>query len=334
MKKEILLVVALTALMMLGGCTSDVKRASTGFSPVALGTIGNRIQFNIFRDSTSGTTYYYRPGSSPSVPMIVTLQGSGCNSAYSRDEQGNVFGGLHTDAASHLGTRVSILTVEKPHVNMFFQNTGGSAQGCSEEFKRDYTRAQWSLILKTIVRGIIASYSLSPRHIIIAGHSEGGEMAAILASEMPEVTHVLMAGGGGPIQLSEFIHFAKLQANGDHIRETKAVMEALAGWQSMARHPMAISPLYMGHPARYWTTFKTSSPIENLRKSQAKVYIIQGTTDSASPVESADQLAAELTVEGREYVYDRVTGGDHGLTVNGEQRFNEIWAKAFDWAIR
>jgi predicted esterase len=325
-------------LLLLCSCATEPKKEIAPFKRTPARQVGKRIIFDMYQIPESGITYYFRAGEKPDSPLLLTIQGSGCDSIYSQDAQGNFYGGMNVEAADSLGTRAAILAVEKPDTHPFFVSKNrGSAEGCSEDFKKDFIKDRWLNFLTIAMQDAILVNQLHPSRIIVAGHSEGGEVAAFLAGETPEITHVLMGGGGGAIQLYEFIIGATTVPNGermDRTKESKTVHQVLDGWAAMAKYPNVIEPLYMGHTPRYWTTFKKSSPAEALKKSSAKIYIIQGTDDPSSPVTSADMLAAELTVTGREFIYDRVPKANHALVINGKNNYHEIWAKAFEWSLK
>ncbi len=57
----------------------------------------------------------------------------------------------------------------------------------------------------------------------------------------------------------------------------------------------------------------TTSVIDELRKSKAKIFVAQGGKDQAVPPTGHDVLVAELRRTGREFTELRIADADHGF---------------------
>lgn len=133
------------------------------------------------------------------------------------------------------------------------------------------------------------------------------------------MTHVATLAGGGPTQLFDLIELARAGALcGNGGRDPDAcVRDLLAQWDDVLKSPDSTEAFFLGHPHRRWTSFLATSPIEELRKTRARIFIGQGTEDKAVYPPGADVLYASLRSLGREVEYSRVKG-DHGFMTPGE----------------
>src|SRR5260370_824354 len=82
---------------------------------------------------------------------------------------------------------------------------------------------------------------------------------------------------------------------------------------AVATDPENHTKVFMGHPYRRWTSFLRSSPLEELSKTKAQIYIAQGSEDRAVTPASAEVLRAGLLNIGKQLTFDFVVGGDHNF---------------------
>ena len=90
----------------------------------------------------------------------------------------------------------------------------------------------------------------------------------------------------------------------------------------------------MGHPYRRWSTFLKSSVIDELKQSEAKVYLAHGTADKADSVIGFDVMRAELLAAGRDVTAERVEGGDHGFGVKGQSGVQKVFGNVVEWFLK
>lgn len=157
--------------------------------------------------------------------------------------------------------------------------------------------------------------------MLAVGHSEGGIVAAGVAARLRAVSHVAVLAGGGPTQLFDMV-------------ELMGRDEAMRQWAEIQKDPLSIDKFAWGHPYRRWSTFLATSPLEELLRSRAKVFIAQGTTDKNSPAQSADLLEAGLRAKGREVTMDRIENAGHDFLPPGETQpngFRTVFKQVVDW---
>lgn len=92
---------------------------------------------------------------------------------------------------------------------------------------------------------------------------------------------------------------------------------------------MRADKFFFGFAYRRWSTFLASSPIEELSKARARIYIAQGTADAAVDPASADTLYAHLVAKNKQVVYDRVEGANHSFRIRDKPK-TDGWQELFE----
>jgi hypothetical protein len=172
--------------------------------------------------------------------------------------------------------------------------------------------------------------------LLIAGHSEGGDMAAHVGAAMPEATHVAILSAGGPTQLFDMAELARReQAPGESAADREARVDGVyETWARIMQDPGSIEKSEWGHPNRRWSTFMKASPVQSALKCNAKMFLAYGTLDTSVPVESCDVLRAQLTAAGKDVTTDRRIGEDHGYSKEGQDPragFTIVFTKMIEW---
>jgi len=248
------------------------------------------------------------------LPIVLFIQGSGCQPIFPRKGDGLSAGipGLLLEEANGM---VRVLVVEKPGVNLLDQpKRPGSAEGASEEFLREHTLPRWAEANVAALRATWTLPDVEPNLTLVMGHSEGGLVAARVATKLPQVTHVASLACGGPTQL---FSLAELRARprpddgpGDAAKRRQAVYDE---WARIQADPNSITRFWMGHPYRLWSTFLPYSLTTELLRTKARIYLAHGTNDTSTPVTAFDIARAELAVHNRDVTAERLEGADHGF---------------------
>lgn len=230
------------------------------------------------------------------------------------------------------------MIVEKPGV-AFLDNPAnpGTAENCSDAFEQEHTIDRWRDALDAALTSALSMPAIDPRHVLVVGHSEGGIMAASLAARNPKVSHVAMLSSNGPTQLYDLATLARRRNESKPVEEREAaVNDVYATYELMMKTPDSWSTLAWGHPYRRWTTFLSTSTVEEICKSQASVYVAHGTQYTSVPIESADLLRAELSRRGRAVVFDRREGANHSLNKpnqTGPTGMREVLTEVAKWFL-
>jgi predicted esterase len=256
-------------------------------------------------------------------PLAVFIQGSGCDSVFVRAGQSAHVSGRYQNVLRGAGKgRVRVMAVEEPGVEYLgASKQPGSPIGCSQPFLEQHTLPQWADAINAAIRGALTLRGIDPARVLVAGHSEGGIVAARVAADNPQVTHVAVLSGGGPTQLFD-------------LAETKR--DAYEGWAEVRKDPDSATKFWLGHPNRRWSSFLASSPAEELLRTKAPIFVAQGTRDPVVPLADLQFLHATLAARGKDVVIDRVEGGDHGFSRAGQSSplgMMEVLGRVVDWFL-
>jgi predicted esterase len=299
------------------------------------------------------TYYVSKPKIADSVkrPIVLFIQGSGCNSLFVSTPDGRVGGGMFNMMYRDFGDRVRVMVVEKPGVK-YLENPmpPGAATGCSAEFRNEHTVERWVAALDAALAAAKRIDGVDASRTLAIGHSEGSDMAAHLAAYgavsggegggLP-VTHAACLSGAGITQLFDMMQIARRErVLGEAEAEREArVNDVLAQWERIERTPDSAEELAWGHPHKRWSSFCRKSPVESMlaMPKSVKLFLAHGTRDEATPIEGFDACIATLAVHGREATIKRIAGGDHALATPGQSPGDALAAvlgEAVGWFLK
>jgi dipeptidyl aminopeptidase/acylaminoacyl peptidase len=281
------------------------------------------------------TAYLSRPtkeSADKRLPVILFVSGSGCQSVWTRHEN-KVNAGLQGLLWQLAKGRARILVVEKPGVKpLDTPSRLGGSMDASREFLVEHTLPRWAIANAAALQAVLARQDIDPTRVLVAGHSEGGIVAARVAAELPAVTHAAPLSCGGVTQLYSLAELARRRApDGQGLAAMQAVYDE---WAKILAKPDSVDDFWMGHPYRRWSTFLKHSVIDELKRSKAKIYLAHGTADEADSINGFDVMRAELMASGRDVTAERVEGGDHGFSVNGKSELSRVFGNVVEWYLK
>lgn len=254
------------------------------------------------------------------LPVVVYAQGSGSQSIFTKVDtpNGPRAGASGGQGQIHAVAKGRVITViaEKPGVQFLDRPTQpGSAEEASQTFREEHTLDQWAEAVSAAMKAALTLPNADPSKILLVGHSEGGLVACAVAARNPQVTDVACLAGGGPSQLFDLTELARsgVMCGSKPRSPDECVAWLMAQWDDVLKDPQSADKLFLGHPYRRWTTFLETSPIDELRKTKARVFIGQGSVDKAVVPVTADMLYASLKALGRDVTLSKVEGGDHAF---------------------
>lgn len=259
------------------------------------------------------------PAGGGALPLVLAVQGSGSQSLFLEVDtpQGKriASGGPEAALLRCARDRVRVLAVEKPGVTFLVQPARpGSAEEGSETFRKEHTLERWIEALHASVEAAASLPGVAAGRVLALGHSEGGQVVCHLAGRSRRVTHVASFAGGGPTQLYDLLTLAREGRLGVPGATPEARVAWLtSAWNEVLAAPDAHDRDFLGHPHRRWTSFLRKSALAALLTSEARVFLAQGSADSAVAASATDMLHAELLARGRAVVYERLADADHGL---------------------
>ena len=270
-------------------------------------------------DSLGRTVTFYlskpsRENAGQAMPIVLFIQGSGCQSLFQRQGE-RVGGGLQNIVLLEAKKNARVLVVEKPGVKFLdVAKRPGSAEGASREFLEEHTLPRWAEANLAALRAAWQLSGIDKHHTLVVGHSEGGIVAATMAALEPQITHVAVLAGGGPSQLFDLADLRARPLPTDKPGDAARRREALyAEHAKILKDPESTTKSWLGHPYRRWSTFLCHSVLEELLRTKAALYLVQGTADTAVSITGFDVLIAELRGRGRDFFFERIEGADHGF---------------------
>jgi pimeloyl-ACP methyl ester carboxylesterase len=300
--------------------------------------LNNNFERFYARDKLNRKITFYlsiKDKSQAALPLIVFIRGSGCGSIFTKCGE-KICGGYQNPLFQRAAGRARVMVVEKPGVEYLDAHQGGGAEGCRREFLEEHTLDRWAAAVGAAIKAAHTLAEIDTTKTLVAGHSEGGIVAARVAAENPRISHVASLSGGGPTQLFDFVEFARIKNAAPDTAKAAISTEPpiYDTWKNIQADPYSTSKFFAGHPYRRWSTFFSSSVLQELLRSKARVYIAHGDKDGSVPVASFDVLRAELTAGGRDVTAERLDGADHGLNRAGESGItgmNAVMANVLKW---
>ncbi len=295
-------------------------------------------QFERFRvqDSLGRTVEFYASRDTGTRPLALIIQGSGCSSVFKLNSQGQISGWHQNTLLSVARDRFRVMVVEKPGVTFLDAPAHpGTAEDCTDEFKKEHTLENWVEALNASVKYAKQNLNVDPDKVLAVGHSEGGIAVASLAAINSAVTHAAILSGSGPNQLFDIASNVRTANQNLPPDEREAAVNSIfSEYQAVLADPSNWSALLWGHPYRRWSSFLSTSTLEQLKKTSAKVFLAHGTKDTSVPVEAFDVNRAELVRLGRNVTVDRREGADHALNKQnqtGAEGMREVLTMVTDW---
>jgi pimeloyl-ACP methyl ester carboxylesterase len=264
-------------------------------------------------------------------PLVVLLQGSGCVPLFFETPGGagasllfwrEVAGGDHP---------VHFAAVEKRGVASFGpppQGQPGTMEGCSQAYVEGAVKPERVADVVDVVSALGDEPWVDG--VLVAGHSEGAAVASGVAEVLGErLVAVGLFSAAGPSQLVDFVVYAHRSGEADRVRDTFDDILTLTDPQAEGA--------WRGHDISRWQTFAVdTSPLEELRGKSVPVFVVHGSADESSPVESADAFVVELLREGpeRPVFYLRLQEVGHGLIARGDENLRSLVLRRFiSWAL-
>lgn len=236
--------------------------------------------------------YYLDRPAAERYPIVVILQGSECLRV--ADKYGPFIQRLNAEG-------VAVLRVEKPGL------TAATEPGeCPAEYLELNTLDRRVLDLLEVASELRRDPHWDGR-MGLAGGSEGGVIAAMAAPLIPETRAVvLLASAGGLTFGEELLHLmppsqhAEMQAMYEKVRQEPLPTREWLSDGQLARNTWL-----------WWSKALPVAAVRSLLRTDAAILMVHGTTDGATPMESAERLSAEFARKGKANLEFRRYPGGH-----------------------
>jgi pimeloyl-ACP methyl ester carboxylesterase len=255
-------------------------------------------------------------------PLVVLLQGSGCTPLFSVTDVGEgnrrgasslIFGDLVEPRLS----RAHFAAIEKRGVASFgpTQDRDHERALCSAEYEAAVSKRERVRDVVDAIDALSRETWVGP--VLVAGHSEGADLAAGVAQALRQrIAAVGLFGSAGPSQLVDFAIYAHRTGTVEAARRAFSEIQALID-------PKSQGP-WRGHSLIRWRSYAVeSSPLDEMRSCDVPTFVAHGSRDSNSPVESADMFVIELlrSSPARPIFYVRIQDADHGMGAPDRQNY-------------
>jgi pimeloyl-ACP methyl ester carboxylesterase len=286
-------------------------------------------------------TFYVHGDQSKRLPIVVSVLGSGAYSNFIRID-GQIRDG-HRAAREAFDGRAHVVIVEKPGIQFLEQHgadgqPSGTEVGASPEFLRENTLDRWAEAVNAAMRAARSLSLADTSRTLLIGHSEGGQVVSLLAAENAFVTHVAVLSTTGPTMLFGFMLRAREGKLYPHLPPDpeKHVAQLLADIAEIYADPDS-DEITFGHSHRYWASRWSSSPMELLPRTKARIFLARGSADGSEALINFDLVYANLLAKGKDVTAHLVEGADHGFQRTDQPErdgWKEIFEEVRDWFFR
>lgn len=268
------------------------------------------------------TFYLSVPLHKDKLPLIIFIQGSGMNSLFTKNQNGQIRAGYGFSTwVNVVQGKYRILVVEKPGVK--YLQTGES-----KTFDTKFSLESWSNTIVEAINYVTEHEMIDTRKILIAGHSEGGVVVSRVAKLMKDkISNVAVMAGEGPPQLYSLYKLADdgtffntpEQNRPTSEQRTKYLTDK---WKDIFADPYNTDKKFFGFTYLRWSSMLKTSVIEELSDYRGKILIAQGTSDKAVYPESAIIAYTTLLSKGRNVELRLIENADHSFNLSDKPQDN------------
>ncbi len=311
-------------LLAASGCTTH------SFSAARLeGTAFERHQ-----ESNDRVRFYLAPSPAGPRPLLLVIQGSGCESVFVSRANPDGTRSLAATAAQDIIQKIAsqhfcVMIVEKPgvtsEINAASEATPGAATGCSEEFRARHSLPAWTQQLSLAINAALTSPHVNPAAgIRVLGLSEGAIAAARLAHNRTDISHIAFISGFGCDQWSDMLVVAARNARAAGSDIDAAVSATQFGLQKVAADPLNHHATFEDQTYLYWSTFGRACPADDLASSNADVFVAVGTADEQVDANGIEAIPAARIAAGKPITMKRINGASHILNTPATKPYENL----------
>jgi predicted esterase len=291
----------------------------------------DKYELNTGRDTI---TFYLSVSQTRSnLPLIVFVQGSGMNSLFTKSASGEIrpeYGHMSWYTAGKEKYRV--LIVEKPGVR-YLQS------GPSKIFDKKFSLESFSSAIVDAVNYVLKNEKIDTGRVLVAGHSEGGIVAARVAGMMEaKITSVAIMAGEGLSQLYSLYKFADdgtFFNTKEHDMPTAAqrIHYLTDTWKDILSDPENTDKKFWGFTYLRWSSMLKTSVINELADYNGRILIAQGTEDKAVYPETAIAAYTSFLSKGKDVELKLIEQADHSFNIRGKPKASDGWLSVIEKTI-
>ncbi|MBK8201662.1 MAG: prolyl oligopeptidase family serine peptidase [Bdellovibrionales bacterium] len=283
--------------------------------------------FSVPRPDGTQIIFYLDVPNRSGFSILVGLQGSVCVTSFP----------MHQMLKSALlPAGIAVLSVEK-------RGLSSNSTDCPNEYLQKNTVQDRVLDHLEVMQFVRKNQPHWNHRIGLAGGSEGGVIAALVAPLIPETaTLTLLASGGGLTMSDEVLLLTRKQMQKQGASESNiqhALDQMRQQFTEMRENPTFEKEwLSDGKTARntykWWSAILDVKLESSLFSLEMPIYMAHGTADTSCPIESTDHLAQSFANRGKSnLLYKRYDGLEHNWTDTQGNQHPEVLSDAIEWII-
>ncbi len=320
---------AAAGVALLGYCTASVAvDDGPAFTP---------LEGTHFLVGDAGSTRYYLAPGEGARPLLILIQGSGCEPVFVDNGEGlSATAGqdlIHMLAAG----RFTLIVVDKEGVEPLKSRTAadGTAADCTPAFLAGHSLDGWTQRLASAIDAAKATdFVDATEGVRVMGLSEGAITAARLARMRADVTHTAFISGFGCHQWRDMLVVARRNAEPEGPQAARSAAAAMEeGLRAVAADPGA-QTIFEGQTHLFWSSFGRACPADDLAASPSDVFVAYGTADEAVDANGVEAITAARLSANKPVRVERVIGGSHVLNTPDTEPFEVligVFGTAIDW---
>ncbi len=270
--------------------------------------------------------YVTRPSGRSTSPLMLVVQGSSCKSIY--------------DSALGAGPTVDKTKIARIDLEKYGLDKTSKKEECPKSYFENNSIDQRIGDYLRVIQTLRGQSSWWNGQLIIVGGSEGGMLAPILATYIPETKKVVvMAGGTGWTMREEMLFLLEKELRGKGFSEEALQLELSK--MSNSFNEAVLSPTgsktYCGSTNTYkwWASILSLRPLNFMVTLDIPILMVHGDADVATPVESARatvQEFKELSKSNLKYI--EYPGLDHHwINRSGESKVDQVLNDIIVWIM-
>lgn len=221
-----------------------------------------------YRDGGTATFHTFTIGKETGPEVAVFFYGgSGCRS-WASVMPGYVEG---------LTANARVFALDK----RFVVGPSNAPRACGNNFNALNTPQQWVSDYSEFIRAQLVAAPVRPKRVLLVGVSEGGLVAARVATLLPEVTHLAIIGDGA---------WTMRESLRKLYRDQVIPFDVDAEWKKIEADRNSLQREWLGNPFRWWADIMDLSPLDDLLMLKIPIVVGFGEHDRSVPVESAFAL--------------------------------------------
>ena len=267
-------------------------------------------------------------------PIFLYLQGSGPNSIFSKDNNGEISQSFILPPKM-VSKNYHFVIIGKPGTPFINDEKKSKIDSLKYHSKTslDNRVERADFVLKYLINQTF----VDNKKVVVFGHSEGAQIAPKLADKNKSITHLACFSGTGINQMYDFITHARKEVKSKDLSIAEADKEIdslLYYYKDIINNPNSIDKFWSGHTYLRWYTTIMNPPLDYLVKINIPIYIVAGTEDNASPIENMDNIPIEFIKRGKtNLTYKYYWNLDHVYNdvVLQENKMKNVFIDFLEW---